>query len=138
MRSPPEPRVAGELLVEVKHSAKALKSNSKIRGHYLNMVTMCNLLRAFIVNYELDPKYTEVQKALLKTLCDVESRKNRVYFTNDHAVIAAAIEVYETILESAENADINEMFAFIEKNEEQSKWVLYKDKVPKHLTPTFT
>ncbi len=116
------------LINTAKESAKALSKKSKLRVHYLNMVFVNNVIRAFVIKFILDNSIKEKQLELLKTLCDIESRKNRDIFKNDIKVIDESVILYEDLLYSADEEQIFDIINFVNANNGEGSWIVTKHK----------
>ena len=116
------------ILDETRGAIVAILKNSKPRIHYLRLVMMNNIMRAFLTLYTLEDEYEQAQKALLKTLIDVEARKNRAWFTADKAVLVSTFELFDILLGSATDEQLNEIVRFVDENREAGKWRLYRNK----------
>ena len=58
----------------------------------LNMVSMNNIMRAFIYSYEMDVDCKTIQEKLLQTILTVEARKDRKFLNADVNVLKEAVE----------------------------------------------
>lgn len=117
--------------VMIENASSAVRSiikNSKLREHYINLAKMNNVMRAFITTYHLSSEHKLKQEQLLDTLCTVEARKNRAWFTIDKIRIQEALSVYVQILESSSNEQIQEIISFVDKHNTDGKWLIHKNK----------
>ena len=117
-----------EIINDALNAAKALKSRSKLRSHYIALVDVNNLFRAFVVVYELDNSYTEIQEKLLKVLTNIEARKNRAIFTNEHFIILEAIEKFKDILLSCDEDQFMQAVEIVKTYNDQAKFVISRKK----------
>ena len=113
---------------ELKKLFKAVQKGSKLRDHYIKLVVMNNIMRAFVVAYKMPAEFQASQEAFLETLVRVESRKNRAWLTSDLIVVQEALHAYETIIESSDEEMIAEMLEFVNYNREQGRWAIMKKK----------
>lgn len=128
-------QAATEMLQDAEHAIKSFKKGSKLRDHYLKLVVMNNVFRAFVVIYELPPEYKEAQEALLKVLRTVEARKNRAVFLNEHPVLDAAFDLYRVLLDSAESRELQEIVEFVDHQREAGRWLVSKRKTFDKIRP---
>lgn len=117
-----------EMIQTARDSITAIKKNSKLRMHYLNMVHMNNTMRAFVHLYKLETHLEETQMLLLKTLIAVENRKNRAWFLADKAVLGKALEAYEALVTSATQEELTEVFEVKKRHHRDCKWLVHRDK----------
>ena len=68
---------ATELLFDANAAVAGILKNSKLRIHYIKLVVMNDIMRAFVHLYKLDEKYDTAQADLLRVLTEVEARKDR-------------------------------------------------------------
>ena len=90
-----------DLIKRAKEAFKAVQKGSKLRDHYIKLVVMNNIMRAFVVAYKMPAEFQASQEAL-------------------HA--------YETIIESSDEEMIAEMLEFVNYNREQGRWAIMKNK----------
>jgi hypothetical protein len=113
-----------EMLQDAEHALKGFKKGSKLRDHYLKLVVMNNVFRAYVVIYELPPEYKEAQEGLLKVLRTVEGRRNRAVFLNEHPLLDAAFDKYRTLLDSSEPHEITEILEFVDHQRDAGRWIV--------------
>lgn len=116
------------ILDDTKNAIKAIQKNSKLRTHFLKLVMMNNIMRAFSTLYTLDTEYVQAQLALFKVLVDVESRKNRAWFTAEKALLDTTFVLFDILLGSATAEQLNEIVCFVDENRNAGKWCLYRNK----------
>ena len=97
-------------------AVKGITKNSRLRSHYLKLAMMANIMRAFVVAYELDPSYKLKQEALLATLYTVESRKNRQWLTSDKISVQEAYNAFVEIMESVTEEQLLEVMQYVDKH----------------------
>ena len=114
-------------LLTCNNSVTSLEKGSRLRQHYLNLVRLNNIFRAFLANYELN-EFEKDQKDLLKSLIDIESRKNRFISKEDFTAIKKALVTFDSILESAEPKDVAFVVDFVKNNDRTSRYVVYENK----------
>ena len=114
-------------LLTCSNSVTSLEKGSRLRQHYLNLVRLNNMFRAFLANYELN-EFEKDQKDLLKSLIDIESRKNRFISKEDFTAIKKALVTFDNILESAEPKDVAFVIDFVKNNDRTSRYVVYENK----------
>ena len=114
-------------LLTCSNSVTSLEKGSRLRQHYLNLVRLNNLFRAFLVNYELK-EFEQDQLDLLRSLIDIESRKNRFISKGDFIAIKKALVTFDSILESAEPKDVAFIVDFVKNNDRTSRYVVYEHK----------
>lgn len=119
------------MLQDVKLAIAAIGKNSKLRAHYLKLVMMNNIMRAFVVIYDLEDRYDRVRSVLTETLCRVEARKDRAWFTSDKIALQQAFELYEELLLSSEEEQLHEIMQFVESNREGGRWAVLSKKTIK-------
>ena len=117
-----------DLIKRAKEAFKAVQKGSKLRDHYIKLVVMNNIMRAFVVAYKMPAEFQASQEAFLETLVRVENRKNRAWLTSDLIVVQEALHAYETIIESSDEEMIAEMLEFVNYNREQGRWAIMKKK----------
>lgn len=120
--------LAPEMLEDAKHAIKSFKKGSKLRDHYLKLVVMNNIFRAYVVAYDLPPEYKAAQEGLLKVLRDVEARRNRAVFLPEHKVLDNAYEHYQTLLDSSEPHEVREMVEFVDHQRDAGRWIVSQRK----------
>lgn len=119
------------MLQDAKLAIAAIGKNSKLRAHYLKLVMMNNIMRAFVVIYDLEDRYDRVRSVLTETLCRVEARKDRAWFTSDKIALQQAFELYEELLLSSEEEQLHEIMQFVESNREGGRWAVLSKKTIK-------
>lgn len=124
--TPFEPNTAELMLSDARKAAEALGKNSKLRAHYIKLTVMNNVLRAFVYLYKLEQKYTNAQEALLRMLCNVESRKNRIFLTSDKIILHDALVAYEEILHSCTDDQLKEVLQLVDARRSEGKWLVVK------------
>lgn len=112
------------IIQETRDSLKAIEKGSRLRVHMLNMVSMNNIICAFIHEYDMSADYVGIQEKLLKTLLTVEARRNRQFFIPDIAVLKEAVESYDTLLFSAEPDQVSYIAEFVRTNSGNCKYVV--------------
>ena len=117
-----------DLIQRAKEALAGVKKGSKLRDHYIKLVVMNNIMRAFVTVYDMPKDFKNRQDALLEALIRVESRKNRMWFTSDLIVVQEALQAYETLIESSSEEMIAEMLDFVNYNREQGRWAIMKKK----------
>jgi hypothetical protein len=75
-----------------------------------------------VKDYELS------QEAFLRTLCEIEARKNRAVFTSDLIVIFEAINNLKIILESCTEEQYLEAMQIVNRHEKHSKYIITSKK----------
>ena len=120
--------LAPEMLEDAEHALKGFKKGSKLRDHYLKLVVMNNVFRAYVVAYELPPEYKEAQEGLLTVLRVVEGRRNRSVLLTDHAALNKAMEYYRILLDSSEPHELREMVEFVEHQRDAGRWIVSQRK----------
>lgn len=113
-----------EMVADARKAIDSIRKGSKLRMHYLTLVVMNNVFRAFVTMYELDPKYKLAQESLLKVLCDMEGRKNRVILRNEYILLDIAHDLYEEILISTEDHQLREMLLLVDAKRDEGKWLV--------------
>lgn len=116
------------IYADAEESLAAIRKKSRLRIHYLRLVLMNNILRAFVTLYELDPIFKSRQEAMLDALKRVEQSRNRVFLTSDLIAIQEAITSYRDILDSCTKDQIDEVLFFIDKNKTECKWAISERK----------
>lgn len=112
------------IIEETYASVKAIEKGSRLRVHMMNMVSMNNIMRAFICNYDMDVDYLPIQEKLLKTILAVEARKDRKFFIADIQVLKEAVGKYDTLLFSATEEQVSEVVQFVKANSADCKYVI--------------
>lgn len=105
-----------------------INKNSKLRAHYLKLVMMNNIMRAFVTIYDIDSKYKTSQEALLDTLKRVEARKNRLWLTSDKIAVEEAFINYKEILDSATEEQLKHVLEFVDYNRNEGRWLVRSKK----------
>lgn len=116
------------MLHDAEAAYAAICKNSKVRTHYLKLVLMCNVMRAFWVAYSLPADFGLTQEAFLSTLVRVEERKRRDWMTADKIAVTYALEWYTVLLHSATEEQIEEMVEYVDYNRAESKWAIREKK----------
>ena len=119
---------ATELLFDANAAVTGILKNSKLRIHYIKLVVMNNIMRAFVALYKLDEKYKEAQKDLLDTLVRVESRKDRCWFNQDKQTLIKAHTCYCELMESISNKDLFELMQYVEANQNTGQHLIIRQK----------
>lgn len=105
-------------------SITAVKMGSKLRSHYLELVRMNNIFRAINTLYKVDDTFVQSQKDLLKILLDVESRKNRAWFTVEVIRLFDILEDYRAIVSTFEPDQLNEVLQYVADNSKTNAWLV--------------
>ena len=109
---------------DVRASVQAIEKGSKLRKHMLNMVSMNNIMRAFIYSYEMDVDCKTIQEKLLQTILTVEARKDRKFLNADVNVLREAVEKYDVLLFSATEEQVSEIALFVKNNSGDCKYIV--------------
>lgn len=117
-----------DLIQRAKEALTGVKKGSKLRDHYIKLVVMNNIMRAFVTVYDMPKDFKNRQEAFLETLVRVESRKNRAWLTSDLIAVQEALQAYETLIDSSSEEMIAEMLEFVNYNREQGRWAIMKKK----------
>jgi len=112
------------IVKDVRASVQAIEKGSKLRKHMLNMVSMNNIMRAFIYSYEMDVDCKTIQEKLLQTILTVEARKDRKFLNADVNVLKEAVEKYDVLLFSATEEQVSEIALFVKNNSGDCKYVV--------------
>ena len=112
------------IVKDVRTSVQAIEKGSKLRKHMLNMVSMNNIMRAFIYSYEMDVDCKTIQEKLLQTILTVEARKDRKFLNADVNVLKEAVEKYDVLLFSATEEQVSEIALFVKNNSGDCKYVV--------------
>ena len=112
------------IVKDVRASVQAIEKGSKLRKHMLNMVSMNNIMRAFIYSYEMDVDCKTIQEKLLQTILTVEARKDRKFLNADVNVLKEAMEKYDVLLFSATEEQVSEIALFVKNNSGDCKYVV--------------
>lgn len=112
------------ILKDVRASVQAIEKGSKLRKHMLNMVSMNNIMRAFIYSYEMDVDCKTIQEKLLQTILTVEARKDRKFLNADVNVLKEAVEKYDVLLFSATEEQVSEIALFVKNNSGDCKYIV--------------
>ena len=113
-----------DIVKDVRASVQAIEKGSKLRKHMLNMVSMNNIMRAFIYSYEMDVDCKTIQEKLLQTILTVEARKDRKFLIADVNVLKEAVEKYDVLLFSATEEQVSEIALFVKNNSGDCKYVV--------------
>ena len=112
------------IVKDVRASVQAIEKGSKLRKHMLNMVSMFNIMRAFIYSYEMDVDCKTIQEKLLQTILTVEARKDRKFLNADVNVLKEAVEKYDVLLFSATEEQVSEIALFVKNNSGDCKYIV--------------
>lgn len=112
------------IVTDVRASVQAIEKGSKLRKHMLNMVSMNNIMRAFIYSYEMDVDCKTIQEKLLQTILTVEARKDRKFLNADLNVLKEAVEKYDVLLFSATEEQVSEIALFVKNNSGDCKYIV--------------
>ena len=112
------------IVTDVRASVQAIERGSKLRKHMLNMVSMNNIMRAFIYSYEMDVDCKTIQEKLLQTILTVEARKDRKFLNADVNVLKEAVEKYDVLLFSATEEQVSEIALFVKNNSGDCKYIV--------------
>lgn len=112
------------IVTDVRASVQAIEKGSKLRKHMLNMVSMNNIMRAFIYSYEMDVDCKTIQEKLLQTILTVEARKDRKFLIADVNVLKEAVEKYDVLLFSATEEQVSEIALFVKNNSGDCKYIV--------------
>ena len=112
------------IVKDVRASMQAIEKGSKLRKHMLNMVSMNNIMRAFIYSYEMDVDCKTIQEKLLQTILTVEARKDRKFLNADVNVLKEAVEKYDVLLFSATEEQVSEIALFVKNNSGDCKYIV--------------
>ena len=112
------------IVKDVRASVQAIEKGSKLRKHMLNMVSMNNIMRAFIYSYEMDVDCKTIQEKLLQTILTVEARKDRKFLNADVDVLKEAVEKYDVLLFSATEEQVSEIALFVKNNSGDCKYIV--------------
>lgn len=112
------------IVKDVRASVQAIEKGSKLRKHMLNMVSMNNIMRAFIYNYDMDVDCKTIQEKLLQTILTVEARKDRKFLIADIEVLKEAVEKYDVLLFSATEEQVSEIALFVKNNSGDCKYIV--------------
>lgn len=112
------------IVKDVRASVQAIEKGSKLRKHMLNMVSMNNIMRAFIYSYEMDVDCKTIQEKLHQTILTVEARKDRKFLNADVNVLKEAVEKYDVLLFSATEEQVSEIALFVKNNSGDCKYIV--------------
>ena len=112
------------IVADVRASVQAIEKGSKLRKHMLNMVSMNNIMRAFIYSYEMDVDCKTIHEKLLQTILTVEARKDRKFLNADVNVLKEAVEKYDVLLFSATEEQVSEIALFVKNNSGDCKYIV--------------
>ena len=112
------------IVKDVRASVQAIEKGSKLRKHMLNMVSMNNIMRAFIYSYEMDVDCKTIQEKLLQTILTVEARRDRKFLIADIEVLKEAVEKYDALLFSATEEQVSEIALFVKNNSGDCKYIV--------------
>lgn len=119
---------ATELLFDANAAVTGILKNSKLRTHYIKLVVMNNIMRAFVHLYKLDEKYMTAQKELLRVLTEVEARKDRTWFKQDKETLVKSHTLYCELMESISNEDLFELMQFVEFSQNTGSYLVTRHK----------
>lgn len=119
---------ATELLFDANTAVAGILKNSKLRMHYIKLVVMNNIMRAFVHLYKLDEKYTTAQKELLRVLTETEARKDRTWFKQDKETLVKSHTLYCELMESISNEDLFELMQFVEYSQNSGSYLVTRHK----------
>ena len=119
---------ATELLFDANAAVTGILKNSKLRTHYIKLVVMNNIMRAFVHLYKLDEKYMTAQKELLRVLAEVEARKDRTWFKQDKETLVKSHTLYCELMESISNEDLFELMQFVEFSQNTDSYLVTRHK----------
>lgn len=117
------PQTSHCMIADGRKAHEAICKNSRLRSHYLTLVVLNNTMRAFVVNYDLDPRFTASQMAWHSTLVRVESRKDRTYLTSDKIAILEGLNTFQELLEVTTDEQLQEMLLYVDRHRSECKWV---------------
>ncbi|MEG3034089.1 MAG: hypothetical protein RR877_01180 [Aurantimicrobium sp.] len=112
------------IVADVRASVQAIEKGSKLRKHIMNMVSMNNIMRAFIYNYSMDVDCKTIQEKLLQTVLAVEARRDRKFLIADIEVLKEAVEKYDVLLFSATEEQVSEIALFVKNNSGDCKYIV--------------
>ena len=112
------------IVADVRASVQAIEKGSKLRKHIMNMVSMNNIMRAFIYSYEMDVDCKTIQEKLLQTILTVEARRDRKFLIADIEVLKEAVEKYDVLLFSATEEQVSEIALFVKNNSGDCKYIV--------------
>ena len=112
------------IVTDVRASVQAIEKGSKLRKHIMNMVSMNNIMRAFIYNYSMDVDCKTIQEKLLQTVLAVEARRDRKFLIADIEVLKEAVEKYDVLLFSATEEQVSEIALFVKNNSGDCKYIV--------------
>lgn len=116
------------LIEETRLAVQGINKNSRLRIHYIKLMVMNNIMRAFITHYEVDNDFVSGQLALLETLKRVESSKARTWFTADKICLQQAFTLFCGVMESVDNQQLLEIMQYVESNSGDAKWLVHAKK----------
>ena len=119
---------ATELLFDANAAVTGILKNSKLRTHYIKLVVMNNIMRAFVHLYKLDEKYMTAQKELLRVLTETEARKDRTWFKQDKETLVKSHTLYCELMESISNEDLFELMQFVEFSQNTGSYLVTRHK----------
>lgn len=117
-----------DLIQRAKEALAAVKKNSKLRDHLIKLVVMNNIMRAFVVVYDMPADFKARQEVFQATLVRVQARKNRLWLTSDLICAQEAVHAYELLIESSTEEQIAEMLEFVNFNRSEGRWGILTDK----------
>lgn len=120
---------ATELLFDANAAVTGILKNSKLRMHYIKLIVMNNIMRAFVHLYKLDEKYNTAQSDLLRVLTEVEARKDRSWFKQDKETLVKSHTLYCELMESISNEDLFELMQYVEANQHTGSRIVFKRKI---------
>lgn len=116
------------LIEETKLAVQGINKNSRLRIHYIKLVMMNNIMRAFITHYDIQKDFVSGQLALLETLKRVESSKTRSWSTADKICLQQAFTLFCSVMEAVDNEQLLEIMQYVESNANSGKWLIYAKK----------
>lgn len=119
---------ATELLFDANAAVTGILKNSKLKMHYIKLVVMNNIMRAFVHLYKLDEKYATAQKELFRVLTEVEARKDRTWFKQDKETLVKSHTLYCELMESISNEDLFELMQFVEFSQNTGSYLVTRRK----------
>lgn len=117
-----------DLIQRAKEALAGVKKNSKLRDHLIKLVVMNNIMRAFVMVYDMPADFKTKQEVFQATLIRVQARKNRLWLTSDLISAQEAVHAYELLIESSSEEQIAEMLEFVNFNREEGRWGILTDK----------
>lgn len=95
-------QIRNHLTQSAKGAIVAINKDSRIQTHLRNMVVMHNIMRVFLIEYEIDDnQISSAQRALYNTLQKQSVSQKRSYSTEDKICFEQALDNYNNLIESA-------------------------------------